>query len=368
MIDDDELFKLAQLVSYANARRYVLSRGWQDSPSRRSDLGIFRWQGHEAVLPMDPQLGDYATAMLQFARKVAAAESRGAEMVLRDLLAPDVDRHRPARIGPSDASIEVAAWMLDGLGRALRAAACSTLQPSPFHPRMSRSEADAFVGASRFTNTEVGSFVVVIETPLEVEAAPPQFGRAVSVTLMRSLEHVARCLRRAQASRIVNPEPGEPRVSANLCESILRMAPPSELADLRFDISWSSLLDVPTDAPARVSIDRSMYEALEQVAGELRPSQPSVHREHLGFVKELKGSMGPTGAPEGEVVFTIVVEDGAEVRAKAVLDSAQYQVAWKAHGGAVPVEIEGELHRVRRGYELRAVTSLKLWRGGDAEH
>jgi hypothetical protein len=268
------------------------------STSRRTDIGIFHREGHEALLPMDTALRDYAGAMVQFARRIAEAEGRAVDRVLRDLVAPDVDRHRPARLGPNDAGLEAATSLLDGIGRALLASACSTLQARSFHPRMTLSEAESFVSATRFASTEAGSFVVVIETPIEVENARPGFGRDVSVTLMRSLAHIATSLRNGTPDRIVNPESDEPQVSSNLCEAILRMAPQSEISDLRFTVAWSALVSPPAEVPTSVSVDRTMYEPLENVASQLRPSKSSARHEYLGFVKELKGTAGLTGNPK----------------------------------------------------------------------
>jgi hypothetical protein len=361
---DDATYALAGRLSYEDARRYVESRGWSREKSRRSDVGIFRLGTHEAILPMDTALRDYPSAMLLFARRVAEAEGRAPERVLADLAASTVDRHRPARVAPAEgagASLDAASGMLDGISRALLAAACSVLQPRQFHPRMTLADAETFIAQARFMNTEPGSFVMVVDTPTEVEGARPGFGREASVLLVRSLAHVAGALRAATPDRIVNPEPDEPQVSANLCEAILRMAPANESADLRFGVTWSPLLAAPTNVPAEVTIDRHMYEAVEKLARQMRPSESNAPKRHLGLVKELKGAPGPTGQAEGEVVFTLIADDGTSSRAKAQLDPERYRTAVLAHAAPNPVIVEGELHRVRRGYELRDVTDIQHW-------
>jgi hypothetical protein len=363
-VNEEVLYELAARVEYGNARRYVLSRGWAQSTSRRMDIGIFRLgklgREHEAVLPMDTSLRDYMGAMIQFARRVAEAEGRAVEQVLRDLVATNVDRHRPARLGAPDASLEAALSMLEGIQRALLASACSVLQARPFHPRMTLSEAEAFMSATRFTSTEVGSFVMVIDTPLEVDHARPGFGREASLTLMRSLAHIAGSIRVGSPERIVNPQVGEPTVSSNLCEAILRMAPQSEAADLRFAVSWSPLMAPPVDVLREISIDRTMYEPLERAASQLRPSPSTERSWHFGYIKELKGTPSADGPPEGEAVLSLLMEDGTMIRARAILDAGQYQTAILAHGTSRPLVMEAELHRVRRGSELRKITSFEL--------
>ena len=367
---DEQVYALASRLSYEDARRYVESRGWLRQKSRRTDIGIFRLGDHEAVLPMDTALGDYSSAMVLFARRVGELEGRSTERVLSDLSAANMDRHRPARLAASEvpgASMEAAEAMLDGMSRALLAAACSAVQPRSFHPRMALSGAEDFISGTRFIGTESGSFVMVVDTPTEVEGAKPGFGRDASTLFLRSLSHLASSIRGGLLDRILNPEPGEPQVSANLCEAILRMAPSSESADLRFEVSWSPLLAPPTGVPSLVTIDRHMYESIERLATQMRPSESNAPKRHLGMVKELKGAPGPHGQPEGEVVFILISEDGTPSRARAQLSHDQYMTALAAHAAPAPIIVEAELHRARRGYELRNVTDIGLWQQPESD-
>lgn len=359
---DEERYALAARVDYNDARSYALSRGWIRTDIPRMDIGVIHLGEHEAILPMDTALQDYAGAMVRFARRISEAEGRSPDKVLQDLVTSRVDRHRPARVGANDASLEAAISLLEGMQRALLASACSVLQPRAFHPRMSLSQAEELVRATRFTGTEVGSFVAVVDTPIEVDNTRPGFGRAVSLTLMQSLAHLANAIRSGTPDRIVNPRGDDPQVSSNLCEAILRMAPPSEASDLRFEISWSPLVAAPMDAPKQISIDRTMYEPIEQVASQLRPARTTARFQHLCFVKELKGSGSWEGKPEGEAVFVVLLEDGTEVRAKATLDATMYQLAVKAHASSTPVVVDAELHGIRRGFELRDLKTIELWR------
>ncbi len=352
----------AAALSYEDARRYVESRGWARVPTRRTEVGVFRLRDHEAHLPMDTSLRDYASAMVLFARAVAEAEGRSVERVIADLAAARSDRHRPARVGPADASgasLEAASAMLDGVSRSLLSAACSAVQPRAFHPRMSLGDAQAFLAQTRFSHTETGSFVMVVDTPTEVEGTREGFGRAASELLMRSLSHLATSIRAGTPHRVTEPQAGEPQVSANLCEALLWMAPPNEAADLRFEVAWSPLLPAPKELASVVTIDRHMYEAVESLAAAMRPSTTSAHPWHAGWVKELRGNLGDSGHMEGEVVFALLEDETRSVRAKAYLDPDLYQRALEAHAKAELVTVIGELHRVRRDFVLRNVTDIE---------
>jgi hypothetical protein len=272
---DDEIYEMAGSVDYSDAQRYVLSRGWVKSRSSPDDLGCFHFKKHDVHLPMDRKFLDYDSAIVRFATLVARAEGRKLEHVLLDLAAKDVDRHRTARVGAKDASLEATLALLEGMQSGLGAAACSVLAPKSVHPRMIPTEVRRFVSATRFTNTEAGSFVMVLDTPLEVKDATASFGRNSSILFMRSLAHITRSLKRRAPERIVHPSPSAPVVSANLCEALLKMAPKSEASDLRFAVSWSPSRDNPIGVPKEVSLERSMYEPLEKVVSEMKRQKPS---------------------------------------------------------------------------------------------
>lgn len=363
MTDDDTLYEHAGSIRYDDARRYVESRGWKRSVSRRAEVGVFHLGDLEAVLPMDTSLRDYASAMVRFARTLAEAEHRPPARVIADLGALRVDRHRPARVGnTADASptLDAVSAMIDGVRRALLAAACSALQPRAFHPRMTLGDAEAFLDQTRFSHTERGSFVMVVDTPTEVDGARDGFGRDASVLFVRSLAHLASSLRSGVPERITDPVDGSPLVSANLCEALLRMAPPSESADLRFEVGWSPLLSPPLDLPKSIVIDRQMYEPLEQLATKLRPAESHASPWQVGYVKELRGAPGLDGRVEGEVVFTLFEDEETTIRAKAILPADLYAHALLAHAGHKLVTITGTLHRVRRGHVLRDVTEVEF--------
>ena len=93
--------------------------------------------------------------------------------ILDDLLMPASDillvpasTNRPRRRAPCR-------WTRDsslaGARKALLASACSVIQPQPFHPRLSRAEAEQLVRSSTLGQTERGSFTAVISCPLEAE-------------------------------------------------------------------------------------------------------------------------------------------------------------------------------------------------------
>lgn len=268
--------------------------------------------------------------------------------MLRDLLQPDRDVVRFALTGSGvrAGTIELAAGfgLVAGALKSLRASACSAKRPRRFHPRMTLSEADSYVAACRLGQTEIGSFVLTVDTPLMFEkgrdATEVPFGRRTTTMLFDATAFIAGSIRRGESSRVLDDE--QMRVSANLCEALVEMMPADESTDLRLCGRWSALL--PPPPVSEVLIDRGMFEPIEQLAQQLRPKQGSELAQFVGKVIELSGSPNPADELEGDVVLHLHVDDQL-VKVRVPLAPADYQQAGLAHFGQRFVSVMGRLHR-----------------------
>lgn len=78
-------------------RDYLLARGWERHPSRRSTVGIFRRPDspdEEILVPFSGDFIDLDDALANAVEEVARFEARPAVEVLQDLLRPRADRLR----------------------------------------------------------------------------------------------------------------------------------------------------------------------------------------------------------------------------------------------------------------------------------
>ena len=348
--------------------RTVHETGGTPTPvaSRRSYVAIFRGPDGdptEVVVPLDRGLADYADAIETVARKAAVLEGRTVEAVLHDLLQPQKDIVRYAVVAQETLSGSIdlpgAVALLGGAKKSLLASAMSVKRPVRFHPRMSLSEADAFVSASRVGQTEVGSFVLMIETPhnvgAPVDAGDALFGRRATQQLLRSTNLLTRAIRQDTIDALLFADLDNYPVSANLCEALVEMMPSDESADLRIQCSWSPLLPTPSDVESEVRIDRPMFETIDRIAQRLRPSDQPIPDTFYAYVTELAGGIHP----EGDIRLRVLVDDGL-VETRANLASAEYARAGEAHLKQKMVAIRGVLHRGRRVHELRDISSFQL--------
>ncbi len=358
----DALWSLGASVSPQDVREYLGSRGWAPFPSRRGDAAIFRRPGEEATevyVPLDRALADYGEAMASVARHIAVLETRSTESVLRDLLRPRKDILRFALEAPALAAGSVGlltgAALLNGARKALLASACSVEKPRAFHPRMSLAEAESFVRGCELGQTEIGSFVLTIETPLQTDpqltSGEAPFGRRATTYLLRATAHLAAAIRAGEPTRVIEPREGSPVVSANLCDALVEMMPADESADLRLRSSWSPIVAPPADTPTTAYFERGMFEEVEKLGQRLRPSRGPRPAQFVGTVAKLAGEPGAEGRVEGEVELQLQVDDEL-LTARVVLGADDYRSAARAHLEQLFVKIRGVLHRGTRLHRL----------------
>ncbi|HEY8378329.1 MAG TPA: hypothetical protein VIK91_17655 [Nannocystis sp.] len=367
---DDRLAERAAAVAYQDLRAYLDARGWHSFPSRVSYAAIYRSPGagdFEVQIPLDTDLADYADAIVFAARRIAAFEDRPVEQVLRDLLQPRCDTVRYAVTGPSTRtgtiSLVAGHALVAGALKSLLASACSVQRPRRFHPRMTLSDAESYVRACRLGQTEIGSYVLTVETPLDIhaqlDATEIPFGRRATAYLFESTAYLARAIRQGETARILEENPDAPLVSANLCESLLEMMPPDESADLRLTGSWSPLIPPPASVPSAVHFDRTMFEAVERLAQQLRPSRDSEPAQFVGKVLELSGAPNAAGQLEGDVVLQVQADDQL-LKVRVPLGPEDYKDAGAAHLAQHYVSVRGQLHRGPRIHVLKNPTGFQV--------
>lgn len=357
-------------------RLYAESRGWTPVPLDGERFWLFRHPEErlrQLQIPMDADDLGFVDAMLDVVRRIAELERRAPDAVLADLQWPDADIlrvrvvNRESEAGQLSLSADVD--LREGARRALLAAACSVINPARFHPRLSRSEADALLLACRAGQTEVGSYVVKLICPLhavdEPDGVAPPFTRQATTYLMRATSEL---VTRIEQSRLQDYEredlDGAP-LSWNLCDALLRMSPEREAGQIELAASWAADRRIappsPAEVPPRVSIKAEYLPEIEQVARLLRPAPETLREEQLiGTVEQLAGAVGADGRRSGEVVFSLL-KDGEQLRVRASLDAEQYLTAMRAHErGDAYVVLRGLLHRGQRLGRIESLRSIQL--------
>jgi len=327
---------------------------------------------------MDVDDSGYSDAMLEVVRRLAELERRPPDNVLSDLQHADADVIRVRVQGPGTESGELSfaadVSLREGTRRALMAAACSVINPARFHPRLSRTEAEELLAASRAGQTERGSYVLKVICPLNAVdvasgqldlgsdgQAPAPFTRQVTRYLMLATRQLVARIENGRLEEYEEePKESEVSLSSNLCDALVRMQSDRHDARVELSTSWAADRRVapPLNVPSRVAIKPEYFREIEAVAKVLRPQQPAQEEMLIGTVERLSGSVGGDGHRSGEVEFN-VLRDDEQLRVRANLTSEQYREALRVHErGDAYVKLRGTLRRGPRVSQLLPLRSI----------
>jgi len=358
----------------ADVRNYARSRGWERAGDYLNALAIFRRnQGglDQLLVPLTAEIDDYTERMRDVVQKLSVIEERGPAQVFADLVALHSDIVRFSVRSPDAAKgtlpLEDGLRLVEGARRSLLAAASTVLAPNVVHHRrMARSEAEEFVQACEMGQTEVGSFVVTVRCPLRTQDEPDDpllpiepFGRRTTRTLMASATRIAQSVEQDQVDALLEPPANGVRVTANLCDALIRMFPEQNNSALALGVSWANGLAPAADTRELVVFHREHFNAVEYLATRLRGNEPDEARVFIGEVAELKGVVGEDGRRQGEVRLVIFDEDEV-LRARANLSAEQYAAANEAHMGARKIYVQGLLKRGPRLCTIGDIVDFRL--------
>ncbi len=354
------------IVRYAQARGWVLAR---------SVPGPFLVLSHpesdldQVLVPRSVHADDFAPRVVEAAERLAERERRSPHAVLSDLLSSAADvlrfRVRGADVERLDISFSHLAGVIAGIEKCLRATACSVVKPQPFHPRLSRSEADQLMQACRLRQTEPGSFTVVVACPLDAVDGPGPFRdpapfvRRVTHDFMRSLQWIRDV---GGDPSLLRPDALPSPLSANLCEGLLDMQTDDERASLAVEVIWDESVAPPTDIDVAVGpeLRREHFAFVGELARTLRPRDASEKPVSLvGHVDRLNGTPDENGRVYGEVVLSLFLDD-AVLRARADLGPDDYVEALEAHRWNRLVRLSGVVRRGRKVHRVEDVAGFRV--------
>ena len=172
------------------------------------------------------------------------------------------------------------------------AAACAALEPRAAYPGRKASEVTEYLKRTRMGQTERGSYVVSVISPVAPCLAPaeegklfedvcvadePPFERLVTVTLAQGLHAVSVAAERAASTGTFEPflEAVKSGVSANLCSALVGLATgDGDTSQLDIDVSWSRARPQDAQTPSHFSLDRDAVPVIEEAGRLLRAKEP----------------------------------------------------------------------------------------------
>ena len=363
-LDEVALFAVSPVALSAYAR----SVGWVKVDDFGDHSDVYASKGlPEIILPRTQNLGDYASVTSQLIEVFARIANTDEMSLYRVLVTADRDVIRVRAAGDSDGSVTVSDGfnLVGGARDMLLAAACSLQGPRPLYRAGANKEASEFLSRVRLGQTEQGSFVVTLLSPvIPPPTQPPLLPDAANddVPLERRVtRRLAESLSatREATERVVGgdtdafAEAVKYGASANLCEALAQLVEP--FPSLEVSLIWSCT--IPEDSPQEVvRFANDDVPILSEAARSYRNRAPKLDERLYGFVQRLKREESEI---EGAITLRVSIEEKTE-SVTAILSQIDYDLAIRAHQDRALVVAEGDLERVGQRWHLRNPRIVKI--------
>ena len=349
-------------VSPSALSAYARAAGWkkQEPYGDHSDIYVRR-RAPEIVIPRTAHLGDYADVVSRLIEIFAEAAETDTLSLYRDLVTADRDvvRVRAAPEG-ADGSVTLndGVSLITGTRDMVLAAARSLREPRPLYHAGPNREARNYMRQVRLGQTEQGSYVVTLLTPVvpppmqqaalfDSAADDPPVERRVTRRLIEALTAAREATGRTSAGAAdAFPKTVKRGASANLCDAVAMLIEPFGGIDV--GVTWARTYPMET-ARETVRFGASDAPILREAARRFREWEPRPDVSLIGRIQRLRREDRET---DGTVTLRTYVE-GRVVSVMAVLDQPSYDRAIQAHRSRAVVVMTGDLERFGSRWRLR---------------
>lgn len=357
MIDSEAFDAISPVALTA----YLRSRGWQRG-TRLADGLAQSWLWTEnavgpidVIVPGDRALRDFTKRIAETLKTLSALEGRSLPEIQADVqrVSSDVIRWRWIQDSTGDGTIplEQGKQFVGQVWNQLLAAACSAAEPRQFFASRKPAAAMDYLKQARLGQSERGSYVVSVETPVpplltDAGEGEVPFERKVTEMLgssLRSLRHaVTDVINGGDSNAAVLAQAG---VSANLCDSLASMLGSGDVnraVEVRVSFAGSRPGTASLGEPTRFSSDLSP--AIGQLGHHLRETATREDFVLVGFVTDL--SRSPDNVNGIATIQGQVDEQFRRVEVEVGLDDYD-NVVGPAHVQRNIIRCEGELQKVK---------------------
>lgn len=355
------------LITYLRGNRWDMLSERPGYYSLWKQRGDQRKQPLTVLVPAATDFVDYPQRMYEAVHNLAVAEERSQLDVLTDIEHVNTDvlhiavQHTELEDGTLP--LDYGAHILQHTHDLLHAAARHVAQPQPYLIGDDPAHVASYLRTLRLGQSERGSYVLNVLSPLPTNTPPPIYERQV---VQRLLDGIAAA---ADAARASTPDDLTPfahavehGASANLCSALSDMLRPADdgwqADNVMFGVTWAPALH---DDPATVVVPADLAPMLAHgsnyLASHAAPVATVGERVTLrGLVQRLARTDAQHG---GSVVLRARVDDGLH-DVTMQLATADYRTALAAHLHNRPLVCSGDLIAHADGLHLHNVSRVAM--------
>lgn len=359
-------------ITIQDVARYLSLKGWkrnQDFPNKN----LLLFENHsfgepiQAVLPAKTEYRDFTIRLAELINTLSEIEEQTVYSIIQEIRHPNVDRIQLRVVSnfSSEGSLPLAyaATLTQAMKELVVGAACAEENPQPFYKRATKTAIN-HANICRFGQTKVGSFVVIIESPVpipsqktlfpDLDAIP--FNRRVINRIQFGVAQIEKAV--FDGDMNVLTENYKEGLNANMAEAILSLKEPNQDAILEYRVEWSPFVPKRENVPSIVTIEKNGFNFLESAARILRGSNESVVQEINGKVTRLAADdVEDDENDELENNRFVVIRAGENGNYRNIhlsLNAEAYKLACDAHRDSRSVMVNGTLERIGKRWVLMA--------------
>lgn len=343
-------------------RAYLKSRGWEQVANwpGRASIHSLKSDTSETVVkvPVSRGLADFASVAQEIVAQIADAEERSELSVFRDLseVGSDIIRVRSFS-ADSTGTIELAQGVaLFEQSKALLTSAARSIQlgPRAIYRGRPPSEVGDYLRDVRLGQTEIGSFVITLLSPVPVsidtmlDDAWDPFERRVVKQLSRALTSAGEAVSDALMTESLIPfeKAIEDGVSANFCTALSEMV--AENQEVEISMSLSPRRPTATHV-AKHYFETETADVLRQVAKHFRDTKPRLNELIEGMVMSI-------GADQPQETYEVKLAADFEGRIRPItglFGRNDYDALSAALKNSAPVSFIGDVIPEAGGWRVQ---------------
>ena len=356
-------------LTHWGARAYLDSRGWIRRGKKRDRATVHAMEHAgrtwEVLTPLDDTAVDYAESMAQCVSVLSVVEERSQLAVFSDLSASSADviaMRSMNGLARDSLSLRMSVELFDNAYSLLASAARAAEQPlATYRGRLSAEIREYLDHVTPVTHSPEDR-VLTLHSPVApaIDAGRwfdeiQPFSRRVTSKLAGALESATTVISRAvtdDASEVFGPAI-RAGLSSNLCDSVANLAKVGR--GMEISLSWAPSRPAGTEN-IRLYFKEHSAEVLKEIAESFRQQEPSLGEHIRGQIVKLERKQ-----PRSEGSASILtVREGRQVVLETRFERKTYNDFVRAFEHRIPIDVDGDVYRVGRRYELRNPRNLTL--------
>ena len=365
-------FNAFAVVAPRALHAYLVAQGWHRVEPYGNTGDVYGLEGarRELLVPASSGFADYQLRISQILEILSLVEERDSRAILRDLSLADYDLVRvrlPEAGADGSLPIDSGVTLFQESRNLLLASACSASRPQRAFRAGRNQQASNYLHTVRLGQTEQGSFVVNLLSPVPpnlagqpnsyAELASEPFPRKVTRKLVSGLKSASEAVDSVnRGSDIQAFEQKVPQgVSANLCDALANLLNYENSEHLDISVSWSLTRKPPEDR-AQVRFNTPDASILREASRILKDRQERPDERVAGYVTSLTREQLEH---RGRATIKAVID---EVMSSVRVDFRphDYSRITLAHDERRVVSLEGDLRREGQRWVLENPRDLEV--------